>query len=58
MSTWPPVVPAKLESEIRIEVVDSDTIKIIHKESGTVLRTMTKTEYDSAANPVVKTYQG
>jgi len=58
MNAWPPVVPHRLENRIRIETVDENTVKIIDKNSGAVLQTLTKTEYDSVANPVIPTHEG
>lgn len=47
MATFPPTLPARLQDKLVIEEVDTDTIKI-KLADGTVVQTLTKTEYETA----------
>lgn len=47
MVTFPPTLPAQLQDKLVIEEVDTDTIRI-KLVDGTVVQTLTKTEYENA----------
>jgi len=50
---FPPTIPTRMQRYVEIEVVDENTIRIKGKPGGEVLKTVTKSEFDTAIGDLI-----